>query len=98
MRNRLPPDRIEGKLKELNGSSAHAWSIEEGMLLREFVFADFKAAFAFMTKVACLAEEMDHHPNWENVYDRVTIRLYTHDLGGLSSLDFELAGRIQEVL
>ena len=64
----------------------------------EFRFADFKEAFAFMSRVAKIADEMDHHPEWSNVYNRVTIQLSTHDTAdkrpGLTSLDIELARRI----
>jgi 4a-hydroxytetrahydrobiopterin dehydratase len=65
-----------------------------GTLTREFKFADFVQAFAFMTQVALLAEKADHHPEWSNVYGRVTIVLTTHDAGGLSLRDIELARRI----
>ena len=65
---------------------------------RAFVFEDFIEAFGFMAKVALIAEEMDHHPNWENVFNRVSIALTTYDLGGLPSLDFELAHMINTVL
>jgi 4a-hydroxytetrahydrobiopterin dehydratase len=70
------------------------WSLREQRLWREFTFADFPAAFAFMTRVALLAERMNHHPDWENGYNRVRIALTTHDLGGLSTFDVELARRI----
>jgi 4a-hydroxytetrahydrobiopterin dehydratase len=61
------------------------------MIEREFRFADFRAAFAFMTRVALAAERADHHPEWSNVYNRVTVRLTTHDAGGLTDNDFALA-------
>ena len=60
-------------------------------LLRDLVFADFKAAFAFMTEVAAVADRMDHHPEWSNVYNRVAIRLTTHDAQGLTRRDIALA-------
>jgi len=61
-------------------------------IVREFVFADFNEAFSFMTQVALAAEKLDHHPEWANVYNRVNIVLSTHDAGGLTERDFELAG------
>jgi 4a-hydroxytetrahydrobiopterin dehydratase len=65
-----------------------------GTITREFTFADFVHAFGFMTQVALLAEKADHHPEWSNVYGRVTILLTTHDANGLSMRDIELAQRI----
>jgi 4a-hydroxytetrahydrobiopterin dehydratase len=70
------------------------WSLLEGKLHRAFRFADFSEAFGFMSRVALAAEALDHHPEWSNVWDRVTINLTTHDIGGLSTLDAELARRI----
>lgn len=66
----------------------------EVALLRDLSFADFKAAFAFMTDVAAVADRMDHHPEWSNVYNRVSIRLTTHDAKGLTSRDVALAQAI----
>jgi 4a-hydroxytetrahydrobiopterin dehydratase len=63
-------------------------------VLRDLVFADFKAAFAFMTEVAAVADRMDHHPEWSNVYNRVSIRLTTHDAKGLTQRDVALAHSI----
>ncbi|WEK47901.1 MAG: 4a-hydroxytetrahydrobiopterin dehydratase [Candidatus Andeanibacterium colombiense] len=62
---------------------------------REFLFADFGAAFAFMARVAAIADRMDHHPEWFNVYNRVEILLTTHDAGGLSLRDVALAHEIE---
>jgi 4a-hydroxytetrahydrobiopterin dehydratase len=70
------------------------WTLSNNKLKREFVFGDFNAAFGFMTRVALVAEAMGHHPEWSNVWNRVVIELTTHDLSGLSSLDVELAKRI----
>jgi 4a-hydroxytetrahydrobiopterin dehydratase len=66
-------------------------------LTRTFKFADFSAAFAFMTRVALLAEKADHHPEWRNVYNLVDILLTTHDAGGLSARDVALARAIDTV-
>jgi 4a-hydroxytetrahydrobiopterin dehydratase len=74
------------------------WQLVDGKLHRDLVFADFVEAFAFMTKVALIAEAMNHHPEWSNVWNRVSIDLITHDTGGLSNLDLELARRIDRYL
>jgi 4a-hydroxytetrahydrobiopterin dehydratase len=74
-----------------------AWSLVEGKLHRELRFADFSEAFGFMTRVALAAEQLGHHPEWSNVWNRVVIDLTTHDTGGLSTLDVELASRIDAI-
>jgi 4a-hydroxytetrahydrobiopterin dehydratase len=74
------------------------WTIHEQSISRELVFNDFNEAFGFMSRVALLAEGRNHHPNWSNVYNRVSITLSTHDLGGLSDLDVELAAAIDQLL
>ena len=76
------------------------WVLEEDGLAieREFQFNDFQEAFAFMTQVAQIAESMDHHPAWSNVYSKLHMRLYTHDLGGVSQKDLDLAQAVQELL
>lgn len=66
----------------------------EVAVLRDLTFADFKAAFAFMTEVAAVADRMDHHPEWSNIYNRVSIRLTTHDAKGLTARDVALAHSI----
>jgi 4a-hydroxytetrahydrobiopterin dehydratase len=71
-----------------------AWNLVNGKLHRELLFADFSEAFGFMARVALAAEAMGHHPEWSNVWNRVTIELTTHDCGGLSELDLRLARRI----
>ena len=70
------------------------WSLLDGKLHRAFSFADFSEAFGFMSRVALAAEVLGHHPEWSNVWNLVTINLTTHDMGGLSTLDAELARRI----
>lgn len=64
---------------------------------KRFVFDDFSAAFAFMTRVALVAERMDHHPEWFNVYNRVEVTLATHDAGGLTRRDIDLAQRMDQL-
>lgn len=70
------------------------WTLVGGKLRRELRFGDFVEAFGFMARVALIAEAMGHHPEWSNVWNRVTIELTTHDTGGLSDLDLQLAQRI----
>jgi 4a-hydroxytetrahydrobiopterin dehydratase len=92
-RRPLSPEAIKAAQAALPG-----WQVRQGRLVREFRFADFSQAFAFMTRVALLAERLDHHPDWSNAYNRVTIELSTHDAGGLTELDFELARQIGALL
>ncbi|MGB3555510.1 MAG: 4a-hydroxytetrahydrobiopterin dehydratase [Jannaschia sp.] len=73
------------------------WTERDGGLERSFRFADFAEAWAFMSRVALLAERHDHHPNWSNVWNRVDIRLTTHDAGGLTDRDRALAEAINEL-
>jgi 4a-hydroxytetrahydrobiopterin dehydratase len=88
-RTPLTPAALETALAGLDG-----WELRDGSLHREVELADFRAAFAFMTRVAFDAEELNHHPDWSNVWNRVTIDLSTHDAGGITDLDVELAKRI----
>jgi 4a-hydroxytetrahydrobiopterin dehydratase len=76
------------------------WDYDEARdaITRSIVFSDFAEAFGFMTQVALIAEKADHHPEWTNVWNRVEITLTTHDAGGLSARDVELAGAIDSIL
>lgn len=85
----LSASEIEAKLPGIPG-----WSLVDGKLHRELRFADFVEAMGFMTRVALHAEKLDHHPEWSNVYSRVVVDLTTHDAGGVTDLDFELARRM----
>jgi 4a-hydroxytetrahydrobiopterin dehydratase len=93
--SRLTESELPTALAELTG-----WALREDRLAieRSFKFADFSAAFAFMTRVALLAEKADHHPEWSNVYNRVHITLTTHDAGGLSQRDVAMAKAIDGLL
>jgi 4a-hydroxytetrahydrobiopterin dehydratase len=73
------------------------WQLRDGKLYRQFRFSNFVHAFGFMTRVALLAEQRDHHPEWSNVYNRVDIALTTHDCNGLSARDFALATAIDSI-
>ena len=85
-RRKLTDEEIDAHLSKVAG-----WQLVNGKLHREFRFKDFVSAFGFMTSLALVAEAKNHHPEWFNVYGRVVIDLNTHDIGGISELDFELA-------
>jgi 4a-hydroxytetrahydrobiopterin dehydratase len=75
------------------------WQEINNQLVKEFIFKDFKEAFEFMTKVAAIAEEIDHHPEWTNVYNKVTIKLSTHDAGDtITDQDREMANKINTLI
>jgi 4a-hydroxytetrahydrobiopterin dehydratase len=88
MASRLTDDERASALATLEG-----WSLVEGRdaITKSFTFSDFNAAFGFMTRVALVAEKLDHHPEWSNVYRKVTVTLTTHDAKGLTNLDVALA-------
>ena len=90
---KLSPTAIDSKLAELVD-----WELDEEKLHRKFVFGDFVEAFGFMSRVALLAETANHHPEWSNVYNRVEIYLTTHDAGGITDRDFQLAEKIGQLL
>jgi len=91
-RQKLSEAEVRTRLSEIPG-----WELSDGKLQKMFRFVSFVQAFGFMTSVALVAEAMNHHPDWSNVYNRVTIALNTHDVGGISALDFTLAKRIDEL-
>lgn len=92
-RQLLSPEALELLQLQLNN-----WKISPNALERTFEFTNFSEAWAFMSRVALLAERLDHHPNWSNVYNKVEINLRTHDRGGVTSLDAQLAAAIDEFL
>ncbi len=93
------PVKLDGAARQAALASVPQWGEVAGRdaIMRNFAFADFNAAFGFMTRVALLAEKQDHHPEWRNVYNRVEIVLSTHDCGGLSQRDILLARAIDAV-
>jgi len=91
-RHLLAAEELELFLRDLPG-----WSVAGDLLTRTYQFEDFVRAFTFMSAVAMHCERLNHHPEWSNVYGRVEVRLTTHDLGGVTSLDTALA-RIMEEL
>jgi 4a-hydroxytetrahydrobiopterin dehydratase len=88
----LSSQELNTALNKLNG-----WSIKEGKLHRQYQFRSFIEAFGFMSSLALVAESMGHHPEWFNVYNRVTIDLTTHDAGGITNLDVEFAHKANEL-
>ena len=91
-RGKLSKREVAAGLSKLDG-----WRLVKGNLHRIFEFKDFRQAFGFMRRVAVAADRMDHHPDWSNAYNKVTIDLSTHSAGGLTRNDFELAGKIQKI-
>jgi 4a-hydroxytetrahydrobiopterin dehydratase len=91
-RNRLSDEELQAALRELTG-----WSVEDKKLHREYKFPDFSHAFGFMAAAATTIEKMDHHPEWFNVYNRVTVDLTTHDAGGITGMDVRLAHKLEEL-
>ena len=83
----ISKDELNQKINNLSKN----WVIEDVFLKGSFVFKNFDDAFSFMKKVAIKCEDMNHHPKWTNVYNQIDVELFTHDLGGLSHSDFELA-------
>ena len=94
----MPVERLDAAQKSALTEAVPNWVVDGDKLHRDLQFNNFVEAFGFMAKVALLAESKNHHPNWSNVYNRVSIDLTTHDLGGLSSLDVELASAIDALL
>jgi 4a-hydroxytetrahydrobiopterin dehydratase len=90
---KLSDSEIQSALAERPG-----WTVVNAKLHREFQFADFVHAFGFMTRAALAAEAMNHHPEWFNVYNRVTIDLTTHDAGGITARDFKLAAKLDALV
>lgn len=89
---KLNDQEIAERIEKLPG-----WSVKDGKLQRVFECQDFVQAWGFMTRVALVAEKMDHHPDWSNVWNKVEIHLVTHSAGGITTNDFELAEKIQEI-
>jgi len=92
----MPPTRLVGSEREKALKEIPHWKEVQGRdaIERKFEFKDFKEAWAWMTRVAEVADQMDHHPEWFNVYNRVNVTLATHDCSGLSQLDIDLANKL----
>ena len=90
---RLTEIEIQKALLSLEG-----WEFEKDGIIKKFVFRNFKDALATMNRIGEVAEEMNHHPEWFNVYNKLNIRLSTHDQGGITQLDIDLAKTIEEIV
>ena len=90
--SRLETAEVTQRLTELAG-----WALQDGKLHREYRFADFVEAFGFMASAALIAERLNHHPEWFNVWSTVRIDLTTHDAGGITAKDFELAAAMEQL-
>jgi 4a-hydroxytetrahydrobiopterin dehydratase len=91
-RNLLTAEEITAALATLPG-----WGIQDGKLHKQFQFNSFSAALGWMVRVALVAERLDHHPEWSNTYNKVTVLLTTHDRGGLTGWDVELAHAMNDL-
>lgn len=91
--SQLSQPEINKRLSNLEG-----WKCSGGFLQKEFTFADFITAFAFMTQLAFTAENLGHHPDWSNAYNKVSIKLTTHDAGGITEKDFAFARKAEEII
>lgn len=89
---KLNDSQIQEKLANLSG-----WSYENGSITKSYKFKDFKQTFAVMTRIAFECEAQNHHPEWENVYNSLTIQLNTHDAGGITQKDFDLATSVENI-
>jgi len=92
MSSKLSDQQITAALNDLPG-----WSLRDGKLHRDFKFSDFSEAFGFMARVAIAAEKMDHHPDWSNSWNKVSVDLVTHSAGGITDNDVKLAKQMNAI-
>lgn len=99
MSTKLTSEEIQEHLHILNNAleETEKWSLSDNAIEKTFTFKSFIRAFGWMSQTAIWAEKLKHHPEWFNVYNRVEVRLTTHDVGGLSELDFTLASKMESV-
>ena len=90
---KLSEKQIQEKLSNLAG-----WTYNDGAIIKTYKFNNFKEAFATMSRIAFECEAQSHHPNWENVYNSLTIKLNTHDVSGITQKDFSLAIAIEKII
>lgn len=94
MPDKLTDSEIQLQLEQLNQGKTTQWQLADGKLTKQFRFANFQKAFGFMTMCALYCEKVNHHPEWSNVYNRVTVQLSTHEVKGISEKDFDLANQM----
>lgn len=90
---KLSDKEIQDRLKQLSG-----WAYEDGFIQKDYEFGDFKETFALMARIAFECEAMNHHPDWSNVYNSLTVKLNTHDANGVTEKDFKLAQKIEAIV
>lgn len=90
---RLTDNEVDYNLTTLKG-----WELNDNRIIKDFSFKNFKEAIGIMVKIGEVAEELNHHPDWYNSYNKLNIKLSSHDVGGLTMNDFELASRIEEII
>jgi len=93
----MPATKLDDQQIAVELAKLRGWTIDGGKLHRVFEFRDFVQAFSFMTAVALAAEKMDHHPDWSNGWNKVTVDLVTHSAGGITANDFALAAKMQQL-
>jgi 4a-hydroxytetrahydrobiopterin dehydratase len=95
----MQPKKLSGDARKAALAKLKGWSEAQGRdaIAKKFVFKDFNEAFGFMTRAALVAEKLDHHPEWFNVYKTVDVTLSTHDAGGLTERDVELAAAMDQI-
>src|ERR1700674_1889045 len=98
-RSPMPPKRLSGDARKAALAKLKGWSEAQGRdaIAKKFVFKDFNEAFGFMTRAALVAEKLDHHPEWFNVYKTVEVTLSTHDAGGVTERDIALAAAMDQI-
>lgn len=97
MTDAYTPVECKSELAALNSDLEFPWGLEDDKLTKTFTFSNFVTAFGFMTQAAIVAEKSNHHPEWFNVYKTVKVQLTTHDAGGISEKDFDLARRMEKL-
>ncbi|MBL7893101.1 MAG: 4a-hydroxytetrahydrobiopterin dehydratase [Bacteroidia bacterium] len=93
MREKFDDTKIQAELKNVNG-----WKYNNGAIEKNLVFKNFKEALSTMVRIGFEAEKMNHHPDWSNVYNKLNVRLNTHDANGITEKDFALAKKIDEII